>query len=154
MSECYEIIFEQVAFDDLYELVRFIERESRGVSGLVVSEDLGEISSARISRRLIDKAISYVASVCMVEQLHELNFLGVISLRLVWLRVVKYEGKVDVELSFNDVPPIAIDHVMLAAQRYAERLSKKFNIKIFYGGLEPAGDTDTRYFTGNTLGSL
>ena len=50
MSECYEIIFEQVAFDDLYELVRFIERESRGVSGLVVSEDLGEISSARISK--------------------------------------------------------------------------------------------------------
>ena len=90
----------------------------------------------------------------MVEQLHELNFLGVISLRLVWLRVVKYEGKVDVELSFNDVSPIAIDHVMLAAQRYAERLSTKFNMKIFYGGLEPAGDTDTTYFTGNTLGSL
>lgn len=74
MSECYEIIFEQVAFDDLYKLVRFIERESRNVSGLVVSDGLGEISSARISRRLIDKAISYVGNVCMVEQLHELKF--------------------------------------------------------------------------------
>lgn len=70
MSECYEVIFEKVAFDDLYKLVRFIERESRTVSGLVVSEDLGEISSARIRKRLIDKAISYVGNVCMVEQLH------------------------------------------------------------------------------------
>ncbi|CAK14032.1 hypothetical protein [Pseudomonas entomophila] len=154
MSESYEVVLQQVAKSDLRVLLECIEMESQALSGLAVSEELGGDVSAGINKNLIDAFFAHQGDVCLMERLHEFNVSGTIRLPLVFLRVIKYKGEVDVELSFNDAPSFDIDRVMLAMQGYADELSKKFHINEFYGGLEPAADTDTRYFTGNTLGPL
>ncbi|UVL90611.1 hypothetical protein [Pseudomonas sichuanensis] len=154
MSESYEVVLQQVAKGDLQVLLEYIEMGSQTLSGLAVSEEFGEVGSAGINKNLIDAIVAHEGDVCLTEHLHEFNVSGVIRLPLVFLRVIKYKGEVDVELSFNDDPSLDIDRVMLVMQGYADELSKKFHIKEFYGGLEPAADIDTRYFTGNTLGPL
>ncbi|MDF9617971.1 hypothetical protein P5705_09985 [Pseudomonas entomophila] len=154
MSEHYEIILQQVEKSDLHALLKCIETRSQTFSGLAISEEFGGMDSAGINKNLIDAIVAHEGDVCMTEHLHEFNASGTIRLPLVFLRVIKYKGEVDVELSFNDAPSLDIDRVMLAMQGYADELSKKFHIKEFYGGLEPAADIDTRYFTGNTLDPL
>lgn len=154
MSESYEIVLQQVAADDLHMLLKLIEIGSQDVSNLAVSEDFGEVGAVRINKSLVDAIVASKENVCLTEQLHGFKLLEVIHLPLVLLRVIKYGGKFDVELSFNEVPSFDIDRVMFAMQEYAIALSRKFNIKEFYGGLEPAADIDTRYFTGNALGPL
>jgi len=154
MSDTYEIIFEQVAADDLQELLNFIEMDSQARSGLAVSESLGRIDSTGVDKRLIDKIVAYDGVVCLMERLHEFKVSESICVPLVLLRALKYEDGVDVELSFNSILSVDIDCIMFAMQRYANAISKKFHVKEFYGGLEPAVDIDTRYFTGNALGPL
>ena len=154
MSESYEIVLQQVAADDLHVLLKLIEIGSQDVSNLAVSEDFGEVGTVGISKSLVDAIVASEGDVCLTEQLHGFRVLETIRLPLVLLRVVKYEGKFDIELSFNEAPSFDIDKIMFAMQEYAVALSRKFNIKEFYGGLEPAADIDTRYFTGNALGPV
>lgn len=154
MSESYEIVLQQVAKGELYLLLKFIEMGSQALSGLSVSEDFGGSSPVEINQSLIDAVVAHDGDVCLSEQLHEFKVSQAISLPLVLLRVIKYEDKVDVELSFNDAAPFDIDRIMLTMQGYSHAISNKFHIKEFYGGLEPASDIDTRYFTGDALGPL
>lgn len=127
---------------------------SQGLSGLAVSEDFGEVGPVEINKSLIDAIVAYEGDVCLTEQLHEFKVSEAIRVPLVLLRVIKYKDEVDVELSFNKTPSLDVNKIMLAMQEYADALSREFNIKEFYGGLEPAADIDTRYFTGSALGSV
>ncbi|NIF15406.1 hypothetical protein [Pantoea sp. Cy-639] len=154
MSELYEIVLQQVAKSDLHALLECIEMGSQTLSGLAVSEKFGGIVSAGVNKKLVDAFLAHEGDACLMAHLHEFNVSRSIRLPLVFLRVIKHKDEVDIELSFNDTPPLDIGRIMFAMQRYTDELSKKFHIKEFYGGLEPAADIDTRYFTGNTLGPL
>ncbi|PAU61157.1 hypothetical protein [Pseudomonas indica] len=154
MANSYEVILQQVAETDLLALLKVLERNSQAFAGLTISEDFGGEGLVAINEGLIDAVIAYEGEVCLMERLYGFKVSEEISLPLVLLRVVKYKGGVDVELSFNDVSCFDINCVMLAMRIYSVFLSGRFHIKEFYGGLEPAMDVDTRYFTGNTLGPL
>ncbi|MWK59164.1 hypothetical protein GO594_24520 [Pseudomonas otitidis] len=154
MSDSYEIVFQQVAAGDLYELLESIGVDSQIFSELAVSEEVAGGRLAGEARNLIDEIIAYGGDICLTAQLHGFRISEEICLPLVLLRVIKYRGWVDVELSFNDPLSFDIGNIMLAAQRYADFLSNRYHVEEFYGGLEPAADTNTRYFTGNALGPL
>jgi len=154
MSESYEIVFQHVAAGDLYELLESIGMDSQIFSELAVSEEVAGVRLAGEARNLIDEIVAYNGDICLTAQLHGFRLSEVICLPLVLLRVIKYRDGVDVELSFNDSPSFDISNIMLAAQRYADVLSKRYHVEEFYGGLEPAADINTRYFTGNALGPL
>ncbi|QJQ19906.1 hypothetical protein HG549_08155 [Pseudomonas sp. SK] len=154
MSESYEIVLQQVAAVDLHALLKLIEMGAQDLSSLAVSGDFGEVGAVGINKSLIDAVVAAEGEVCLTEQLHGFKVLEAIRLPLVLMRVIKYEGKFDIDLSFDEVPSFDIDQIMFAMQEYAVALSRKFNIKEFYGGLEPAADIDTRYFTGNASGPV
>ncbi|WP_337057459.1 hypothetical protein [Pseudomonas sp. USHLN015] len=154
MSESYEVVLQQIAAGDLFMLLKLIEAESQELSNLAASEDFGKIDIAGINKALIDAFFAYEGDVCLTGKLRGFKISEAVCLPLVLLRVIKYKGEVDVELSFNEIPSLDIGRIMLAMQVYADGLSKRFDIKEFYGGLEPAADIDTRYFTGGALGGL
>jgi len=154
MTDSYEIVFQQVAVSDLHQLLELMKMDSQSLSELAVSEDFGKADSSKDSGILIDRFISYSGEICLTGKLHGFSFSEGMQLPLVFLRVIKYGGEVDVELSFDDTSLPDISCVMRAAQKYASTLSKKFDVNEFYGGLEPAVDFDTRYFTGDFLGPL
>ncbi|WP_422403782.1 hypothetical protein [Pseudomonas sp. GZD-209] len=136
MSESYEVVFEQVAMDDLPGVLAHLQ------------------ASADAVLELIEAVIAHAGDVCLTAQLHGLQVSEHISLAIVLLRVLKYGDAVDVELSCDTVAPADVEHVMFAMQAYAKALSADFRVAAFFGGLEPAADVKSRYFTGNVLGPL
>ncbi|UUC49976.1 hypothetical protein [Pseudomonas citronellolis] len=154
MTESYEVVFQQVAVGDLLELLNAIEVSSEVLSDLGVSESLGDILLAEIDKKLIDGIVSYEGDICLTGRLYKFNVSNEICLPFVFLRVIKYANGIDVELSFDDTRLFDIGGLMRVMQIYADGLSKKINMVGFYGGLEPAIDIDTRYFTGDVLGPL
>lgn len=107
-----------------------------------------------IDKELIASVIAYEGSICLTCRLHRFSISPEISLPIVLLRVVKYQEGVDVELSFVESPLFDIGRVMFAMKEYCNHLLSKFYVSGFYGGLEPAVDVGTRYFTGNSSGPL
>nr|WP_146219580.1 hypothetical protein [Pseudomonas sp. RW407] len=154
MTESYEVVFQQVAVGDLLELLNALEVSSEVLSDLGVSESLGDILLAEIDKKLIDGIVSYEGDICLTGRLYKFNVSNEICLPFVFLRVIKYANGIDVELSFDDTRLFDIGGLMRIMQIYADGLSKKINMVGFYGGLEPAIDIDTRYFTGDVLGPL
>ena len=154
MAESYEVVFQQVAVGDLLELLNALEMSSEVLSDLGVSESLGDILLAEIDKKLIDGIVSYEGDICLTGRLYKFNVSNEICLPFVFLRVIKYANGIDVELSFDDTRLFDIGGLMRVMQIYADGLSKKINMVGFYGGLEPAIDIDTRYFTGDVLGPL
>lgn len=154
MTDSYEVVFQQVAVGDLLELLNAIEVSSEVLSDLGVSESLGDILLAEIDKKLIDGIVSYEGDICLTGRLYKFNVSNEICLPFVFLRVIKYANGIDVELSFDDTRLFDIGGLMRVMQIYADGLSKKINMVGFYGGLEPAIDIDTRYFTGDVLGPL
>ncbi|MGH8815606.1 MAG: hypothetical protein ACREX5_03355 [Achromobacter pestifer] len=154
MAESYEIVFQQVAIGDLLALLKTLEASSKSISDLAVSEGIEGLDFDGIERRLIDAISAYEGDVCLTELLHGFRVSEGIILPCTLLRAIKYNEGVDVELSFVEIPSTDICCVMLAMQAYGDSLSKKFSMAEFYGGLEPAEDVDTRYFTGEFFGPL
>lgn len=154
MTSSYEVVLQQVAPSDLWGLLKTLEKSSRSLSGLSASEDVRGSDSQIINKKLVDSVVAYDGNICLLGQLHEFNVTPEISLPLVLLRVLKYQDGIDVELSFDERPFFDIDLILLGLKDYCNGLSKKFSVSKFYGGLEPATDLDTRYFTGNASGPL
>ncbi|MHA6159944.1 hypothetical protein [Pseudomonas sichuanensis] len=154
MSESYEVVFEQVAMGDLPGVLAHLQASADAVLELTVSEYLGDSGKDGIDKALIEVIIAHASDVCLTAQLHGFQVSEHISLAVVLLRVLKYGGAVDVELSFDTVTPADVEHVMFAMQAYAKALSADFHVTAFFGGLEPAADIESRYFTGDVLGPL
>jgi hypothetical protein len=154
MAESYEIVFQQVAVGDLFALLKTLEANSKSISDLAVSEGVEGLDFDGIDKGLIDAISACERGVCLTELLHGFRVSEGIILPQALLRSIKYNEGVDVELSFVEIPSIDICCVMLAMQAYGDSLSKKFSMAEFYGGLEPAEDVDTRYFTGEYVGPL
>ncbi|QQB36367.1 hypothetical protein I6I07_07080 [Achromobacter deleyi] len=154
MNSSYEVVLQQVAPSDLWGVLKTLEKSSKSLSGLSVSEDVRGLDLQIINKNLVDSVVAYGGNICLLGQLHEFNVTPEISLPLVLLRVLKYQDDIDVELSFDETPFFDVDRILLGMKEYCDGLSNKFAVSKFYGGLEPATDLDTRYFTGNASGSL
>lgn len=148
MDNVYEIIFEKVYKYDLYDFVRFIEKSAKSCTGLYFG---GKVLA---DRGQIETFLSCNTNTRLIEKLYCFKVIDGICLPFVWLSVLKYGAAVDVELSFYSVSSIEIHSLMHAMQRYAAAASEEFHVTGFYGGVEPALDVNTRYFTGNDFGPL
>ncbi|MDA8481432.1 hypothetical protein NNO07_00005 [Pseudomonas resinovorans] len=155
MAESYEVVLQEVPVKGLFALLKELEGISERVGDLVVSEGLeGSRCEGGFCENLVNAFSSYEGSVCMAEKLFRFRVSKDDFLSSVLLRVVKYEGRVDVEMSFDSFIDLDVGFVMLAFQEISNALSRRFHVKDCYGGLEPAVDVDTRYFTNGLLGPL
>ncbi|MHA6790231.1 hypothetical protein ACWA6H_21330 [Pseudomonas bijieensis] len=153
-TESYEVIFEGVPDKVLFALLKVIEGNADTLSDLTVSEPVELLSKSGVYKELIDDFCIREEDACLSECLGGFHVSPALTLPSVLLRVVKYGGGTDVELSFDGVVTLGVDGVMLDVQRYASNLSRFFGVTKFYGGLEPAIDVETRYFTNDMLGPL
>lgn len=147
MDNVYEIVFEGVSKHDLYDFIRYIEMSAKSYTGLGVEGAEGD-------KEQVEMFLSSSADTRLIEKLFFFKVFDDVCLPCAWLSVLKYGAIVDVELSFYGPSSIEIDRFMRSMQRYAAAAAEKFCIKSFYGGLEPAQDLNTRYFTGNYFGPL
>ncbi len=74
------------------------------------------------------------------------------SLREVLIRAIKYDAIFDLEISFDLNQQVELSDVMLCT--YFVKIAHLYQIPQVYGGLEPAEDEETRFFTGASLGPM
>ena len=153
MNESYEVVFERVESGNLYPMLKSVAHCAEAISDLTISENVGG-GFAEINEQVIGSMISFQGEVCLVARMHFFKVSVELCLPLVLLRVIKYAGGVDVELSFSGVLPVDARRLMVFMQCFSRSLSARFNVENFYGGLEPAVDVETRYFTGDAWGPL
>lgn len=72
------------------------------------------------------------------------------------LRLFFYDGKYDIDFNFDLLNQVASDQKILIEEvhSYTKKIANKFNITAYFGGLEPAIDKNTRYFTQEKKGPL
>lgn len=153
MSEAYEVIFERVCLTHVHGLIRFIVDHAKGISDLSVSGTLEDLE-LETYEQILDAVVNHPNTACFMAIVHQLEVSESVCLGRVLLSVLKYEGGIDVELSFDNIFSGDVEYVMAAMHKYAAHLAGIFRLQSFYGGLEPAIDKDTRYFTGNCAGPL
>lgn len=71
-------------------------------------------------------------------------------------QILRLGEKYDLNLIFDDEATVSPHDGCLASslKSFAESIAQEFNACDFYGGLEPAQDEETRYFSAGKLGPL
>ncbi|WP_122316855.1 hypothetical protein [Pseudomonas cichorii] len=153
-AESYEVVLEGVPVGELFALLKSIEGGAETLAGLTLSEPLEASGEGGVSKALVDDFIACEVDICLSEQLGGQYVSSEIQIPLILLRVIKLGSIIDVELSFDSSELLDIDAVMAAMKIYSCGLSKCFGGMEYYGGLEPAMDAETRYFTNDTPGPM
>jgi hypothetical protein len=153
-TESYEVVFADVPAKKLLALLTAIEGSAETLSDLKLSEPILVSRDGGVYKELIDDFLTCENAICLSELLGRFRVAYALLLPLVLLRVVKFGAVTDVELSFDWVDELDADGLMEAMQVYAGNLCKIYEVAEFYGGLEPAVDIETRYFTNDKLGPL
>ncbi|MEE1880860.1 hypothetical protein V0R55_11860 [Pseudomonas soli] len=149
----YEVMLERVPDVALQAVLKVIVASAKTHSDLSLSAD-SEVQGGESLEAVTQRLHGSGESVCLSLRLWEFNVSNKVSLPLVLLRVIKWEDRLDIELSFNSTPADDLSDIMQALHAYVSGLAGRFSIPVFYGGMEPAIDNDTRYFTNETLGPL
>ena len=75
-----------------------------------------------------------------------------IELQLIGIQIYKYSDKYDLNIDFDDRSIRTLPIIYL--QNWAGLIAKELDTKLFFCGIEPASDEETRFFTGAILGPL
>lgn len=152
MSKIVEIVFDGICSSQLPNVIDyFIMNSSFSNTSEVFFEGKKEIISDFVN---LKKVLLYQD---FSKALLKLLFLNIGSDKLimkvnVWIYLNK--SNFDLEIDF-DLDEIA-DVTRLVEDLYcfANQFAKLFHINLFYSGLEPAYDEDTRFFTNQMIGPL
>ncbi|MFW3013093.1 hypothetical protein [Pseudomonas aeruginosa] len=154
MKELFELIFEGVNPSRLFSLLKEIESKSDRIFDFNFSEDFFSSNVDIFSELLIDSFLGFNGDLYFGVSMEGFNVKDGLKLPVVLLRVLKYQGEVDVGLFFYMNDFNSAGKVMLEFQKYMNEISADFGFENFYGGLEPASDQETRFFTNNRQGPL
>ncbi|MGL6011421.1 MAG: hypothetical protein ACRC0J_07895 [Shewanella oncorhynchi] len=78
-----------------------------------------------------------------------------VSVNSALIRILKYQGKFDLDISFDeDDVGLADVNGIDAFFAFSKEVAKKFEFGNCYFGMEPASDESTRFFTNDVLGPL
>lgn len=119
-------------------------------------EGLSEATALRLAEDVMGRAIPEFAAGggVMHVKMPNLDLGGGLVLRNARLRLLRYEGSFDVEINFvlRDAEGGPLEGVIERLHKFAMDLSRRHNVMVYYAGLEPASDEDTRFFTGPVRG--
>lgn len=154
MAESYEVVFQEVPRKNLFLLLRKMKMNASFISNINISSEIEISKDFEMCESLINDIIDNRGDICLIGEFHGFVVSEKVSIKSVLLRVVKYGVNIDVELSFDDDGDVSIDDLMKELHQYAKKISEEFDVGVFYGGLEPAMDINTRYFTNDVVGPM
>ncbi|KEQ16547.1 hypothetical protein [Endozoicomonas numazuensis] len=155
MSNFIEVVFENIDKKSVKPLIKLLGDRSYKIIAINCTEDIKNMKKDEISNEALnhflelncDASISINAEALVLEEL---------VLPEVFIRVVKYESKYDIDFSFNsnEIENISISTFINELHECAKNLSYRYCVENVYGGMEPASDEKTRFFTGSKPGPL
>ncbi len=155
MSNLFEVVFEDIPKNKVMPLLLSLIASSNRVINTRCSEDISFVDRDKISTSLLQYVLNFEGDISMLFDLQDMRT-GSIDLPKVLLRLVKYEDKYDIDFNFNEseVDNKDIQSLIVELHGYAKKLAHDYEIQSFFGGLEPASDEETRYFTNELLRPL
>lgn len=153
MSELIEIVFENINKSSLTEVIHYFIEPNNNITDIDIffkDEESVQVMAYDINEELLFRAPKKILMKLKDLKLHNEKQLKYVN---AWIYI--NELSFDVELDFdlkqerNNMPDL-ISNLFY----FSEEFAKLFDVKIFYSGLEPAHDEDTRFFTKNILGPL
>ncbi len=153
MQNTFEVVFENVPEPNVGGLVDELLSHAKNIDLIEISEEDalesgGVVDRERLSKVLLDK--QDLTAMIRVRQFA----ISSAVLDVALIRVVKYENTTDVDISFNIDEANDPASIMQSLQPFALEVAGSFSTGDVYGGLEPANDYATRYFTNLQSGPL
>ncbi len=155
MSNLIEVVFEDVAKSCVKKLLSLLIPSFEGVLGVDCSENISVFEGNEISDKGIESFLSFDGDVAILVDVEAMKLESLILPR-VQLRLMKYGNQCDIDFNFNsnELKNISTATLIKQLHAYVKKLAVNCNVSSFFGGMEPASDEDTRYFTNEELGPL
>jgi hypothetical protein len=155
MSNLLEIVFEGVAKSSVIPLLMQIINDPKNICSIDCSENISFATKNIFDPQFLNAVLEHDGDICLFLHLESLG-INMEILPLVLLRIIKYGYQYDIDFSFDINKTEKTDMASLIKNlfSYASKLANDFVVVNYYGGMEPASDTNTRYFTNDKLGPL
>jgi hypothetical protein len=155
MSSLFEVVFENIVKNRVIRLFMFLIAESDRIICAQCSEDVRLIVAGEIDTKALDSILNYNGDVTVLVNLDDMK-VGNLILSKVLLRLVKYGERYDIDFNFdsNELENEGMMRLIKELHDYAKNVARDNEVSVFFGGIEPASDEDSRYFTNDELGPL
>lgn len=155
MADLLEIVLEDISRSKVCPLLLILLGHAEHITEIRCSEEIKLSSDTNISEEEIKYFLSLMGDASLIIKLSSLNMADC-KIPSVLLRLLKYGDRYDIDFNFDesDVADIGATGVMKKLQEYFTKLGEAYKVGNWFGGIEPASDENTRYFTGNELGPL
>lgn len=155
MTNLIEVVFEKIDKGCVMQLLSLLILNAKNVTEVQCSEDVELFVNGNISDEAFNRFLDFDGGICALINLQAMK-VGDITLPNVLLRLVKYEDLYDIDFNFdpNELESISMMNLVAELHRHVKDIALKYKVGNLYGGLEPASDEDTRYFTGDEVGPL
>jgi hypothetical protein len=155
VAELYEVVFEGIGKHNVVPMFAQFVSMARDVTVISSAEDAELMVNNRLVFSAMESSLDAEGGLIVMAELHELR-VGEITLPSVLLRIVRYDGTFDLDFTFDahELVNTNVGSVMQSLHMAGKKLSERFNARSFFGGMEPASDANTRYFTDSNIGPL
>lgn len=155
MSDLLEVVLENILRSKVCQLLAFLLGHAGQIIEIQCSEPIDISSETDISEDEIESFINLNDDASLIIKLNNLNVAGII-IPSVLLRLVKYDDQYDIDFNFDesDIAGVGTTGLMKKLHVYISDLGKNYQVADWFGGLEPASDEETRYFTNSEFGPL
>jgi hypothetical protein len=158
MNYLIEIIFENVFFDAIGQLIRELTQAGKNITNYSLNadwemEDKIDWHSADSINRALNKGTTGWS---FFINLSELNIIKPLSIKNCSIQILQYDSKYDVGINFNweDICLRDSTDVTETLMTFSRKMAFKYGIRHYFAGLEPACDEETRLFTHGRRGPL
>ncbi len=148
MRDAFEIVMEDVPGGRVPTVLEGIGHMAESVSW---TELEGESMAA--GERSAESSDEVACSSCVIYTVKGLRVGAVLRIPTLLIRVLGFEGRVSIDFSF-DMDWADVGAAMSELQRHFLQLKMLSGAETVYGGMEPAQDMDTRFFTDAERGPL
>ncbi len=155
MSSLLEVVFENIVRSNVIRLLLLLIAGSDRIINVQCSEDIRLIVGGELDAKALDSVLNFQGNVTVLINLSDLK-VGGITLPKVLLRLVKYGEQYDIDFNFDSNELESMDMMSLVTELhdYAKEIARDNDVGTFFGGMEPASDVDTRYFTNDDFGPV
>ena len=156
MSELLEVLFENISISKVYSVLS----STISNAGEIINIHCTDVSFRFAQNNMISEAdidTFLKLSEGAVMQI-KFDFLKIDDLIIpsVLLQLHKYEDKFDIDFNFDEqeMKGVNASAIMKKIHWFVSKIGELYGVELWYGGMEPASDEATRYFTDNSLGPL
>lgn len=155
MAELSEVAFENILRSKMYKVLLALLNNAGHIIEIRCSENIQFSGGGELTEQEIESFLDLSDDASIIIKLSDLQ-IGDNLVPAVLLRVMKYGNQFDIDFNFSeqDIKSMIISVIIKKIYEFASGIGKSYEIEQWFGGMEPASDEDTRYFTDDTLGPL